>query len=76
MKFELASKIVGIELIARGFGIRDIPRLNKVYGRGNWRKLKGYANIKLGNGIVRRAEVHWYQAHGIGKVEMKCKRYV
>ena len=76
MEFEITSKIVNIELIAKGHGIRDLTRLNKTYGRGNWRKLKGHANIRLKNGIMRVAEVHWYEAHGIGKVEMKRKRYV
>jgi hypothetical protein len=49
-------------------------RLRKQYGPGRWRKLKGIATVKLENGNIRKAEVHWYEAHGIGKRKMKIKR--
>ena len=75
-EFDVISEITGIEIIARGPGIRDLSRLNCQYGRGKWRKLKGNALIRLRNGRVRMAELHWYEAHGIGKREMKRKRYV
>ena len=75
-EFDVISEIAGIEIIARGPGIRDLFRLNRQYGRGRWRKLKGIALIRLKNGRVRRAELHWYEAHGIGKREMKRKRYL
>ena len=75
-EFEVIGKIGAVELIARGTGIRDIARLNRQYGNGKWRKLKGYAPIRLKTGRVRMAELHWYEAHGIGKREMKRKRYV
>ncbi|MFO8031132.1 MAG: hypothetical protein R6U22_01155 [Desulfohalobiaceae bacterium] len=67
--FELIGDIEKIEVIAVGGNIRDIERIQNQYGSGRWRKLKGYGKIKLQNGIVRRAEIHWYEAHGIGKKE-------
>jgi hypothetical protein len=74
--FEIVSAIENIELIARGPGIRDISRLRRQYGKGNWRKLKGSALIRLKSGRVRLAEIHWYEAHGVGKREIKRKRYL
>jgi hypothetical protein len=76
MHFEIIGDIIDIETIAVGPTIRDVARLRKQYGRGRWRKLKGIARVRLANGRIRRAEVHWYEAHGIGKKEMKRKRYV
>jgi hypothetical protein len=76
MHFEIIGDITNIETIAVGPSIRDVTRLRKQYGRGRWRKLKGIALVRLANGRIRRAEVHWYEAHGIGKKEMKRKRYV
>jgi hypothetical protein len=76
MNFEIISPITNIEVIASGSGIRDIQRLRRMYGIGRWRKLKGVATIKLWNGRIRLAEVHWYEAHGIGKREMKRKNYL
>jgi hypothetical protein len=55
--------------------IRDLIRLQKHYGVGRWRKMKGIATIKLHNGVTHIAELHWYEAHGIGKKEIKLKRY-
>jgi len=75
-EFDVISEITGVEIIARGPGIRDLSRLNRQYGKGKWRKLKGTALIRLRNGRVRMAELHWYEAHGIGKREMKRKRYL
>ena len=74
--FELIGELTNVELIARGSGIRDLSRLNKQYGKGKWRKLKGYALIRLQTGRERTAELHWYEAHGIGKREIKRKRYI
>ena len=74
--FELLSQIVGVETIAVSQSIRDLRRLTNRYGPGRWRKLKGVATIRLRNGRVRRAELHWYEAHGIGKREFKIKRYI
>lgn len=76
MPFEIISEINDIEVIATGNKIRDIARLKKNYGLGRWRKLKGIAMVRLSNGRIRRAELHWYEAHGIGKREIKRKRYL
>lgn len=73
MDFEIVSEITKIELIAVGRGIRARKRLQKNYGKGRWRKLKGVATIRLDDGAVRLAELHWYEAHGIGKREFKLK---
>lgn len=72
--FELAGPIRDIERIAVGSSIREIRRLRKVYGLGRWRKLKGVAQVRLPDGRMRTAEVHWYEASGIGKREVKIKR--
>jgi len=74
MHFEILSDITGVEIIAKGGAIRDLPRLRKKYGAGRWRKLKGVATVRLANGIICRAEIHWYEAHGIGKKRFKIKR--
>lgn len=76
MYFEIQGSIEDIEPIAIGNSIRELPRLKKQFGAGRWRKLKGTATVKLPNGHVRRAEVHWYEAHGIGKRKMKIKRFI
>ena len=76
MYFQLIEEIKEIEVIAIGGRIRDIMRLKKQYGQGRWRKLKGVVNIRLENGKIRKAEVHWYEAHGIGKKKMKIKRFL
>jgi len=76
MHFEIIGDITDIEPIAVGSAIREVARLRKQYGRGRWRKLKGIALIRLANGRLRRAEVHWYEAQGIGKRELKRKRYM
>ena len=74
MHFEIIGQIDEVETIAQGSGIRERTRLVKRYGRGRWRKRKGFADIRLGRGEVVRAEVHWYEASGIGKREFKIKR--
>ena len=76
MHFEIIGTIENIETIAVGGRIREIQRLRKQYGSGRWRKLKGVAGIRLTNGHIRRAEVHWYEAHGIGRKKMKIKRFL
>ena len=73
MDFEIISEITDIETIAAGNGVRDRTRLWKMYGKGRWRKLKGIASVRLTSGRIRLAEVHWYEAHGIGKREFKLK---
>ena len=74
--FEILSEISSVEIIAVGSRIRDLLRLVESYGAGRWRKLKGVATVRLLNGRVTRAELHWYEAHGIGKKDLKIKRYI
>ena len=76
MKFDIIDEIKEIELIAKGSRIRNLTRLKKIYGLVNWKKMKGIAHIRLPSGKVKLAELHWYEAHGIGKKEIKRKRYL
>ena len=73
MKFDLIGRIESVEIIAVGRQIHDLPSLRKKYGRGRWRKLKGMGRVRLADGYECDAELHWYEAHGIGKKEMKVK---
>ena len=74
MRFELIGEIEHVETIASGRGVRDRRRLNREYGPGKWRKMKGIATIQLSDGTICQAELHWYEAHGIGKKELKFKK--
>ena len=74
MHFRILSEITDAETIATGSGIREIARLRKRYGRGRWRKRKGIAEIELASGEIVSAELHWYEATGIGRREFKIKR--
>ena len=76
MDFEVLGEINGAETIARGAGIRELGRLRKRYGQGRWRKRKGYAAIRLVSGEIVQAELHWYEATGIGKREFKIKAFL
>ena len=76
MSFEIISEIYDIETIAVSSSIRDLSRLRRLYGRGRWRKMKGIATVQLKSGRIRIAELHWYEAHGIGRREIKRKRYL
>ncbi|ASC73233.1 hypothetical protein XM38_041950 [Halomicronema hongdechloris C2206] len=76
MNFETLGEITDIEVIAVGNSIREVERLRKAYGTGRWRKLKGIATISLDDGSICRAELHWYEAHNIGKKEFKIKRFL
>ncbi|MGH9947533.1 MAG: hypothetical protein ACRD6X_10055 [Pyrinomonadaceae bacterium] len=73
MKFEIVSPIIEIETIAEGSSVRIRKSLAKRYGKGRWKKKKGHATVKLIDGSYRSAEVHWYEAHGIGKRDIKIK---
>jgi len=73
--FRIIGEIRDVETIAAGRGIRDLAMLRKRYGAGRWRKLKGIARVEF-DGERRTAEVHWYEAHGIGRVLMKVKRFL
>jgi len=74
MYFEIIGEIESIETIAVGGKIRDIMRLRKQHGSAKWRKLKGIAKVRLSSGSVRDAEIHWYEAHGIGRKKFKIKK--
>ena len=74
MSFEIIGEITNIETVAVGSSIREIARLRRVYGPGRWRKLKGIARVRLSDSTICEAEVHWYQAHGIGRKEEKIRR--
>ncbi|MBD2577126.1 hypothetical protein [Oscillatoria sp. FACHB-1406] len=76
MNFEILGKIVNIEVIATGNSIRILPLLRKRYGGSRWRKLKGEATVRLFSGEIRLAEVHWFEAHGMGKKKMKIKCFL
>jgi len=74
MHFEIIGEIESIETIAISGRIRDIMRLRKQYGSAKWRKLKGIAKVRLHTGSVCNAEIHWYEAHGVGRKKLKIKR--
>ena len=76
MYFDIIGEIEEIEPIAVGGKIRDIMRLRKQYGPGRWRKLKGVAIIRLQSGNIRKAELHWNEAHGVGKKKIKIKGFL
>ena len=75
MYFEIVGEISQVETIAVGGRIRDIMRLQRQFGPGRWRKLKGIALVRVATG-TRKAEVHWYEAHGIGRKKLKIKRFM
>ena len=74
LDFEVLGDVSDVETIAVGPGIRDLARLRRLYGKGRWRKMKGVAQVRLRDGRTRLAELHWYEAHGIGRKEFKRKR--
>ena len=76
MDFEIIGNIEAVEIIAIASSIRVLDYLQKVHGRGRWRKLKGIASVRIPNGQIRRVELHWYEAHGIGRKDMKVKKYL
>lgn len=76
MFFEIIGTIDNVETIAVGGRIGEVRRLRKQYGPGRWRKLKGIARVRLINGRIRKAEIHWYEAHGIGRKKMKIKLFL
>jgi hypothetical protein len=76
MHFEVIGEISQIEPIATGHGIRRLRVLRKRYGGRQWRKMKGTATVRLGNGSIRFAEIHWYEAHGVGRRGWKIKRFL
>jgi hypothetical protein len=73
MEFEILGEVSQTETFAAGSGIREIARLRRFYGRGRWRKRKGIGRVRLADGSVHLAEIHWYEATGIGRKELKIK---
>lgn len=73
MNFEILGPLRDVEVIAIGRRIRELPRLRRVYGGSRWRKMKAQATIRYYDGRVREAELHWNEAHGIGRVDWKVK---
>ncbi len=76
MDFELVGDLTGIQTIAVNLSIRELDSLKALYGGRRWRKRKGFGLVRLVNGNVRKAEVHWYEAHGIGRRKLKIKRFL
>jgi hypothetical protein len=76
MHFEIVGQVTDIETIAVGSRIRILPGLRKQYGIGRWKKLRGVATVRLADGALRLAEVHWFEAHGIGRRKMRIKRFL
>ncbi len=74
MGFEIIGAIRNAQTFATGLSIRDLPRLRRRYGRGRWRKRKGVATVRLDDGLITEAELHWYEATGVGKKEIRIKR--
>jgi hypothetical protein len=74
MRFEIIGMLSAIEVIAEGDSLRQRRQLRRRYGGRRWRKIQGVATVRLADGTEWRAEIHWYEAHGIGKVEHKIKR--
>ena len=76
MDFSILDTLRDVQTIAVGTAIREIKRLRRVYGQGRWRKRKGVSRVQLKDGTIRVAELHWYEAHGIGSYEYKIKHYL
>ena len=76
MYFEVVGEIRNVETFAVGRSLRERTRLNRIYGRGRWRKRKGIATVRLPDGETKLAEVHWYEASEIGRKELKIKHYL
>jgi hypothetical protein len=76
MYFEIVGSITDMETIAEGRSIRQLSRLRRQHGQRRWRKLKGIATVRIASGELRRAEIHWYEAHGVGRVRHKIKRFL
>ena len=76
MDFEIIGEVTHAETFAVGSSIREIARLRKRFGPGRWRKRKGIASVRLSDGSIRLAEIHWYEAHGIGRKQFKIKHYI
>ncbi|MBV8856665.1 MAG: hypothetical protein JOZ02_06875 [Acidobacteria bacterium] len=76
MYFEIIGEVTEVETIAAGSSIRELALLRRQFGRGRWRKLKGVATVRLPSGRIRKVELHWYEAHGVGRRKLKIKSYL
>ena len=76
MEFRILGKIENARTFAAGRGIRELGRLQRIHGKGRWRKRKGIAMVRLADGSLHRAEIHWYEAAGVGKREFKIKHFL
>lgn len=76
MELEILSEIEDTEAIATGRGVQIRRYLDRAYGVGRWRKMKGVATVRLEDGTVCRAEIHWFEAHGVGRKDLKIKRII
>lgn len=76
MDFDILGEITHAETFAIGSSIRELARLRRLFGRGRWRKRKGIARVRLSDGSIRIAEIHWYEAHGVGRKQFKIKHYI
>jgi len=76
VRLDIVGQIEQVETIAAGPGVKVRSFLRKAYGRGRWRKRKGLGTVRLPNGTLRRVELHWFEAHGIGKRDLKIKSYL
>ena len=76
MEFTIVGHVTGVEVIAKGLGIRRLKVLKRRYGGTNWRKMKGVAAVIAAGGATRWDEIHWYEAHGVGRRGWKIKRFL
>ncbi len=76
VRFVVVGAVLEVETIAQGRGIRELARLRRLHGLGRWRKRKGIAKIRFDDGTTCTAELHWYEAHGVGRKELKIKRLI
>lgn len=76
MELEILGQIRDLETIARGRGVYIRRYLDRIYGKGGWRKMKGNATVRLVDGNIHEAEIHWFEAHGIGRKDFKIKRII
>ncbi len=76
MNFEIVGEITEVDTIAVSGSIRILPVLRRRFGHARWRKRKGVATVRLADGTIRRAEIHWFEAHGIGRRLMRIKRFL
>ncbi len=76
MEFEFLSEITDVEIVAAGRGVYIRRYLDRVYGKGRWRKMKGVAAVQFADGTIHQAEIHWFEARGIGRKDFKIKRVI